>query len=194
MSSLTWKDLLAQVAPMAPEALSEDVLLNLVERLVIDASLLAPYIQFKDTGYARNVLFRDEKFEAICLCWQPGQGTAIHNHGRSYGVVVVYEGQLEIESYRRLDDGSTEGKAELAPVGKLLAPKGTITLDRVGGIHRIANPANSGRCAVSLHFYAGPLDYMERFDLATQTVQTMPLQGEPMAYIEPAADVMAAMI
>lgn len=194
LSPLSWNDLLAKVRMMPREDLTEDVLYDMVQRLEIDSGLLAPFIQFSDAGYSRNVLYRDEKFEAICLCWQPGQGTAIHNHGASYGVVYVYEGVLAVANFLRKDDGSVPGRAELHKAVDLLAPAGALMLDRVGSVHRLGNPPQARRRAVSLHFYAGPLDVMEIFDPATDTVTQKPMQGEPMAYIEASADVMAAMI
>ena len=192
MTPLRWKEFLALVAEMPAEALTEDVLYQLVSRLEIDASLLAPYIQFQEAGYARNVLFRDDKFEAICLCWEPGQGTAVHNHGHSYGVVAVFQGSMTVEAYKRVDDRRVDGQAELRPVATVKAAPGTLLLDRVGSIHRLAN--RSEKRVISLHFYAGPLDTMELFDLETGRVTIKPMQGEPMAYIEPEADVMAALI
>lgn len=192
MESLTWKEMLALVAKMPREQLTEDELYRLVSRLRVDSALLAPYIQFKDASYARNVLYRDDKFEAICLCWEPGQGTAVHNHGGSYGVVHVFEGALAIDTYMRIDDRSEADRAELQCVVTCHAPAGALVLDRVGSTHRLVN--RSPRKAVSLHFYAGPLDTMQLFDLETGRIDTKAMQGEPMTYIEPAADVMAAMI
>lgn len=192
MDTLTWKEMLARVAEMPREDLTEDALYQLVSRLRVDSALMAPYIQFKDTGYARNVLYRDDKFEAICLCWEPGQGTAIHNHGGSYGVVYVFEGALTVDCYKRVDDGSVPNHAELQCVVTCHSPAGTLMLDRVGSTHRLVNRGD--RKAISLHFYANPLATMELFDLETGRVEQKVMSGEPMAYIEPAADVMAAMI
>jgi cysteine dioxygenase len=192
MEPLRWKEFLALVAAMPKDAVTEDVLYQLVKRLEIDSCLLAPHIQFAEDRYARNVLFRDEKFEAVCLCWEPGQGTAVHNHGGSYGVVFVFEGELTVDCYVRLDDGSVPDQADLHCSVTALCPKGSLLLDRRHSIHRLVNRGD--RRAVSLHFYAGPLDTMELFDLETGRVVPKPMQGEPMAYIEPEASVMAAMI
>src|SRR4051794_17924438 len=108
--SLCWREFLNTVAKLGCEELTEDVLHGLVKRLTIDSALLAPYIQFNQGGYARNVLFRDEKFEAICLCWEAGQFTAVHNHGGSFGVVYVHEGALDVTTYGRVDDRAVPGK------------------------------------------------------------------------------------
>ncbi|MDB5101330.1 MAG: hypothetical protein JWM80_5751 [Cyanobacteria bacterium RYN_339] len=193
-ASLSWRDLLNQVAKMTCEELTEDALHGLVKRLTIDSALLAPYIQFTQGGYARNVLFRDKKFEAICLCWEAGQYTAVHNHGGSFGVVYVYEGSLDVVTYGRVDDRATPGKAELANSGEYTIPAGGLLLDRRPSIHKLGNPIGAPRRAVSLHFYAGPLDVMEIFDPETSQVWEKPMKGEPMIYVEPEAHVMAAMI
>lgn len=191
---LRWRQLLGTCTGMPCSELTEDKLYELAQRLVVDSALLAPYIQFNQGGYARNVLYRDEKFEVICLCWEPGQATAVHNHGGSFGVVYVYEGTLEVQTYRRTDDGSVPGQAKLENIGDYRVAAGSLLLDRRNSIHRLGNPAGATRGAVSLHFYAGPLDTMEIFDPETDRVAVKPMQAEPMAYIEPEAFVMAGMI
>jgi predicted metal-dependent enzyme (double-stranded beta helix superfamily) len=46
----------------------------------------------------------------------------VHNHG-TWEIVGVYEGELDYQSYRRLDDGSREGYAELEVVeNRVLGP------------------------------------------------------------------------
>ena len=194
MDRLDWKAFLAEAKRLGPTGLTEDRLFDLVSRLEIDCALLAPYIQFSDDGYARNVLHRDDSFEAICLCWQPGQGTPVHNHGRSFGVVYVFEGQLAVTGFRRDDDGSVPGRAELTPVSQAYMAAGSLVMDRVGSIHRLGNPAYATRRVVSLHFYAGPLDLMQLFDPLTGSVIEKPMKGEPMMWMEAGAEIMAAHI
>lgn len=191
---LGWREFLNICSQMSLDALTEDTLHGLVKRLMVDSALLAPYIQFNNGGYARNVLFRDEKFEAICLCWEPGQYTAVHNHGGSFGVVYVFEGCLDVNTYRRVDDGSVPGEARLENIGDYSVCAGSLLLDRRASIHRLGNAEDSPRRAVSLHFYAGPLDTMEIFDPATNRLAVKPMKSEPMLYIEPEAHTMAAMI
>lgn len=180
MGPIDWEGLLAEVRATPSGDLSEDRLFDLVSRLRIDASLLAPHVRFSEEGYARNILHRDDTFEVICLCWLPGQGTTIHNHGRSYGVVHVYEGTMACAGFKRTDDGSEPGRAVLEPATLALAAPGSLLLDRVGSIHRLFNPPAATQRCVSLHFYAGPLDWMEIFDPLTDSVEVRPMQGEPI--------------
>jgi hypothetical protein len=118
----------------------------------------------------------------------------VHNHGGSFGVVYVHEGVIDVTTYGRTDDGSEPGKADLANTGEYSIPAGGLLLDRRPSIHRLGNHETSPRRAVSLHFYAGPLDVMQIFDPETHQVWEKPMKGEPMIYVEPEAHIMAAMI
>lgn len=180
MSRLLFSDLLAEVQKQAPGSVTEDRLFDLVRRLVVDSTLLAPHIRFSSETYTRSTLYRDDHFEAICLCWLPGQGTPVHNHGSSYGVIVPWEGHLACTGFRRVDDGAVAGFATLEAVSLMVAAPGSVLLDRVGSIHRLHNPPDYEKPAVSLHFYAGPLDWMDVFNLETSAIEKRPMQGEPV--------------
>ncbi|MEB3196245.1 MAG: cysteine dioxygenase family protein [Candidatus Sericytochromatia bacterium] len=185
MASLEWSDFITEVQQLGAEGLTEDRLFDMVCRLRVDATLLDPHIQFSTENYARHVIYRDEAVEVICLCWMPGQGTPVHNHGRSFGVVCVHEGILACTGFRRLDSAGEPGRAELEATTLVYATSGTRLLDRVGSTHRLSNPAHLNEPAVSLHFYAGPLDWMEVFDLRSGTVEVRPMFGEPVGPGEP---------
>jgi cysteine dioxygenase len=180
MAPLSWREFLDAVKAVTTTDLTEDRLFDLVSRLRVDAELLAPHVRFSGEGYARNTLYRDASFEAICLCWLPGQGTPIHNHGRSFGVVHVYEGVMGCAGFKRLDDGARQGHAQLERATLTLAAPGSLLMDRVGSIHRLFNPPDASGPCVSLHFYAGPLDWMEIFDPGRDAVEVRPMQGEPV--------------
>ncbi|MEB3329813.1 MAG: cysteine dioxygenase family protein [Candidatus Sericytochromatia bacterium] len=180
MAPLSWDAFLEAVKGGDAAHLTEDRLFDLAARLRVDAALMAPHVRFSREGYARNTLYRDASFEAICLCWLPGQGTPVHNHGRSFGVVHVYEGVMGCAGFRRVDDGTRDGHAVLERATLSLAAPGSLLLDRVGSIHRLFNPPEAAGPCVSLHFYAGPLDWMEVFDPGRDAVEVRPMQGEPV--------------
>jgi cysteine dioxygenase len=88
--------------------------------------------------------------------WLPGQRTATHGHGESYGATCVLEGTLIEVEYR------------LAPGGQVL--KSERRKHRPGSVfheqpHTIHHVEHTGRVrAVSLHLYAPPLERMELYD------------------------------
>lgn len=184
--ALRWPDFLAALNT-DPEALTQDGLFELMASLSLDCATLAPYLRFGAARYERTPILTTKHLDLMCLCWEPGQGTVIHSHGASFGVVRVFEGLLSVESFRRTDDGLTPGVADLEPLGRTQAPAGTVLLDRPGAIHRLGNRQEGGRRLVTLHAYAGPLDWMEVYAPGDRRVERRPREAEP-------ADLMAAYI
>jgi predicted metal-dependent enzyme (double-stranded beta helix superfamily) len=66
-------------------------------------------------GIGQYALFRaqDGSLCLFALVIPPGSRTPVHDH-LAWGLVGIYRGQQDETIYRRLDDGSEEGKARLA--------------------------------------------------------------------------------
>ncbi|MFF1359446.1 cysteine dioxygenase [Streptomyces sp. NPDC058297] len=74
-------------------------------------------------------------YEVWLLSWVPGQGSGLHDHGRSSGILTVLQGELTEHSER--------GARALAPgAQRVFAP---------GYVHEVVNDALEP--AVSLHVY-----------------------------------------
>ncbi|MER7203423.1 cysteine dioxygenase [Streptomyces sp. CB01635] len=74
-------------------------------------------------------------YEVWLLSWVPGQGSGLHDHGRSSGILTVLQGELTERSER--------GTRTLAPgAQRVFAP---------GYVHEVVNDALEP--AVSLHVY-----------------------------------------
>lgn len=170
-TKLNWEQFLAETATYTPETFGLPELKALVERLELTPDLFAGRMLFCPEAYARNLLFKNELFEAVCLCWQDDQRTSVHNHGRSFGVVVIFEGVMREEIFRRV-----EGDRLTLVHTRDLSPDGAIGAAPVDMIHRLGNGGGPGSRLVSLHFYAGPLDEMDVFDLETGTAYSKPMR------------------
>lgn len=168
--ALSWEQFLAETKAYTPETFKLSILKTLVSRLAIGLDFFEGRLEFCAEAYARNLVFKNELFEAICLCWQDDQRTSVHNHGRSYGVVRVLQGAMREEIFRRVEgDRVTLAHALEHGPGELSAAP-------VGMIHRLGNAGGPGSRLVSLHFYAGPLDEMDVFDLETGTAHRQPMR------------------
>ncbi len=110
-------------------------------------------------GYARHLLYRDPggRFSIAAMVWQPGQGTPIHDHDGTWGMIGMVQGGLEVVNYFsdgediRPGDVSLRHDAPHSPQAR--------TAECVCGcadIHVVNNRSNE--TAISLHIYARDLE------------------------------------
>ena len=52
------------------------------------------YRKFKCATYTRNRVHLNEHFELVVICWEPGQASSIHDHGRSNCLYRVIQGTM----------------------------------------------------------------------------------------------------
>jgi len=98
----------------------------------------------------------------------PGRSTPPHNHG-TWAVVVGVEGAEKNTYWRRVDDGSRPGYAELAKVGEEVVGPGDVVSFLPDGIHSLVNETDP--ITISLHVYGKHLNYTgrSRFDPEKKT-------------------------
>jgi hypothetical protein len=144
-----------------------------VGRLLADVRLtpadLSPYLNFKDGGYTRNLVFICDDFEVAVLCWSRDAVSPIHDHAGQHCWFTTLEGSFDVVEYRRLAGGLREGYARLEQTGTLRCVCTGAPDYRHGDndIHRVAVSPDRER-AVSLHVYAKPLNSCLTFDYDAQ--------------------------
>lgn len=108
------------------------------------------YCDFSDKSYTRNLIFRDEHFEILILCWNKHQKSGIHNHPEKGCLVRVLEGSLRELCY----DGDNRF------ISENIINKDDISYQKgYNGRHNIVNGKNR---SVTLHVYSPP-DYEPDF-------------------------------
>ena len=82
-------------------------------------------------------------------------------------MVAGIEGDEKNIRYKRVDDGSREGHAQLAVKDEMTAGAGDVVCMKTGGIHAVWNETDA--VSVSLHTYGKHVNYTDRsqFDLET---------------------------
>src|SRR6516225_10925011 len=65
----------------------------------IERSSLEPYVFFSSSHYTRNMIFKNNAFECLAICWGIGQSTAIHDHNDKSGWIYLVEGRLFVQNY-----------------------------------------------------------------------------------------------
>lgn len=138
-----------------------------LERALLDApdaaTNVAPHIREPDQyPYGRNVVFANDRVEAIVVYVPPGVSTPIHDHGESVGCALVVEGTLiNTEFVPAAMDRTTVDRA-----GESRVDAGGVATFPAGTIHRMTN-GGPGRL-VSLHIYAPPLRDVRRYEEASE--------------------------
>ncbi|MEI6457205.1 MAG: cysteine dioxygenase family protein [bacterium] len=102
--------------------------------------------------YGRKCVFRSKNFEVVVMNWKPGNGSNIHDHGRSFGCVYSVTGKADNVLYN----------AALEEIGIIPLINNAIAEVPRGIYHVIKN--DTDEYAVSLHFYAPPMDGMHVID------------------------------
>ncbi len=116
-----------------------------------------PWVSFTEAKYARNLIYKNENFEILCICWKPGQRSSIHDHTGSNCGAVVMQGTCRESFYECKDPSKKCASPKRASV---TCEVGAIMCSGPGDIHRIENPTEQN--LVSIHIYSPPLvNYVE---------------------------------
>jgi hypothetical protein len=108
---------------------------GLARGIAADRASWAPLVRYDATSRWYHRLRHGPGHEVWLLSWVPGQGTGLHDHGRSSGLLTVLEGELSERTAR--------ARLSLRPgAQRVFAP---------GHLHEIVNDALMP--AVSLHLY-----------------------------------------
>lgn len=112
------------------------------------------YTKYCDNDYKRNLVYSNDKFKILILCWKSGQKAKIHDHPENGCLVKLLKGKLIEEIYKNNNGKIEYVKSKTIYVGDISYQQGK------NGLHKIINPF--GECAVSLHIYS-PSNYKPFF-------------------------------
>ena len=144
--------------------------------VLLDPRTLAPFLHFAARRYTRNLIYRDDLFELIALCWDPNTASPIHNHSGQLCWLSIQSGVLRLENFTSLDGPGPGDGIRLVPNGGIdRAGEGCLDLQQgENAIHRVSNPFDER--VVSLHVYSRPYDVCLAYDPAARTSREMRLQ------------------
>jgi predicted metal-dependent enzyme (double-stranded beta helix superfamily) len=147
-----------------------------VRPLARDLALARTWLQARhyttdpEQGFGVHLLHEesDHTLAVMALAWLPGRGAPPHNHG-TWAVVAGVEGDEENVFWKRLDDGSRQGYAEIVRQGTRVFGPGEVVSFLADQIHSVNNTGD--RVTVSLHVYGRNLNYTgrSRFDPEART-------------------------
>jgi cysteine dioxygenase len=160
--------------------ITRDSVLDFCDGVELTDSSLRPYVHFDDKFYTRNLIYRDDLFEVMAICWQPGQKTAVHTHNGQLCWMLTQRGAIEVVDYKWMGcdhpefqnvvgldclAGSDHTKVERIREVEATAGGPVVTADKLQTIHQLFNLSEP---TVSIHIYSRPIDSCVAFDMEKQ--------------------------
>ena len=162
-------DFVRLIDNMQEEDFESEVMADFLRHHPIDLGTLEPYRFYHPDHYARNLIASSKNYEIMLLCWEPGQETAVHNHGGQSCWVYVLDGQLSFRNYKWLGCDRSNRKVNLEEQSRIpMAAKGSMSvIDERDAIHRLKNDQKFDNRALSLHIYSKPITSCAVYDMET---------------------------
>lgn len=173
-------DFIARLRSFEAGLITRDNVLELCEGVQLSDASLEPYTFFDDSFYTRNLIYRDDLFDVMAICWRPGQLTAVHTHNGQLCWMLMQRGNLQVVDYKWLGCDHPENQnvvgldclagsdhIQLDRVRTVDASAGgpVVTADKLQTIHQLFN---ADEPTVSIHIYSRPFDSCVAFDLEKQ--------------------------
>jgi len=125
-----------------------------------------------DKGFT---IYRADDLSIMCVVWQPGVGTPIHNHN-GWAMEGIISGMERNRNFARRDDGSQPWVASLEEVEPSIVKTGETTcLDLPpNDIHAVEIP---GGKTLAIHVYGNDLAKQWRYQFDFETGEVKPFRS-----------------
>jgi len=142
----------------------------------VETASIERFCFWSDRFYTRNLVFKDERFEVMVLCWEKGQASRIHNHADQRCWMTVVEGKLRGQNFVAEEIDESRGycrlkESELFDLSDCLAAK--VELEEP--IHQILNLPEFDSRAISIHVYSRPFDKCLAYCIETNSFKEVNL-------------------
>jgi cysteine dioxygenase len=139
------------------ERIPLDELVKHMQQLELNADEYEHCVRFDPEHYTRNLLSQGPAYQALILCWLPGQESVIHDHvGSSCGVKVLSGTCTEVFFERREDRSLRARQPKDLHEGQICGAQDD-------NIHKICN-FDQQRSLLTLHIYSPPLTIMNTYN------------------------------
>ena len=142
----------------------------------VDAESLNGYCFFSRNHYTRNLIFKNDLFELIAICWDIGQVSMIHNHQDQNCWMSIPVGKLRVQNFRVVEQTPSARYCRLEPTDSFDIHQALpAEVDPGEPVHQVLNLSEFNERAVSLHIYSRPFDRCLVYSLDTNEYAEIPL-------------------
>ena len=142
----------------------------------IDTDSIQKYLFWSPSFYTRNLIYKDERFEMMAICWEPGQVSRVHNHCEQRCWMTVPVGRLKGQNFAVEEIDQSRGYCKLRETDTFeLAECLAAKVELEEPIHQILNLTEYNDRAVSIHIYSKPFDHCISYCRDTDTFKDVKL-------------------
>ncbi len=176
MNRVTVDRLIQGLRAIPDESFVCDYVYDFLGHNPVDAGSIEKFLFWSPSFYTRNLIYKDERFEMMAICWEPGQVSRVHNHYDQRCWMMVPIGRLKGQNFAvdAIDEASGHCKlreTDAFELSECLAAK--VELEEP--IHQVLNLAEFNERAVSIHIYSKPYDRCLSYCRDTDTYKEVKL-------------------
>jgi cysteine dioxygenase len=153
------------------EAVQEYILQHAVRPETLDK-----YLFFSKGNYTRNLIFKNDVFECMTICWEIGQFSRIHNHRDQNCWMVTPIGRLRVQNFRVENRDVAHGACKLIPTDSYdMDASHPAVVAPEEPVHQVLNLPEFGAPATSIHIYSYPYASCEVYSVERGSYADVPL-------------------
>ncbi len=142
----------------------------------VDVDSIAPFFFWSRAFYTRNLIYKDDRFEMMAICWERGQVSRVHNHSDQKCWMTVPVGRLRGQNFAVSEIDEPNRYCRLKETDHFELSDCLIAkVELEEPIHQILNLTEFDQRAVSLHIYSRPFDRCLSYCRDTNTFQEVTL-------------------
>ncbi len=140
---------------------------SILARYAVPGHDLEPYYRWNTRHYTRTCIHRNDEFELLVICYEPGQRTSIHDFNSQTAWVHPVMGEVVEERFVLEQGGTLRTSSEVH-----LHPGDIDRFTNGTAIHRFTNRGPVR--AVTLNLYAKPMSQWRVYDERTGNIRVSP--------------------
>jgi cysteine dioxygenase len=143
---------------------------------VVRPETLDKYLFFSKGNYTRNLIFKNEVFECMAICWEIGQASRIHNHRDQNCWMSAPIGRLRVQNFRVNARDAALGTCHILPTDIYdMDATHPAYVNPLEPVHQVLNLPEFKQRAVSIHVYSKPFAICEVYQREKGTYADVPL-------------------
>lgn len=176
MKTVQINDLINGLKSVSDDEFTCDNVYQFLSDNPIEVDSITRYFHWSPSFYTRNLIYKDDRFEMLAICWEAGQNSTVHNHAEQKCWMTVPIGRLKGQNFGVVDMDESRNYCKLVETDSFeLSDCLSAKVELEEPIHQILNLPEYNERAVSVHIYSKPFDKCISYCRDTDTFKEVEL-------------------